>query len=104
MLLAQRDTTGALREYQVADAIAERQAAKDSTNADRQNDLAISKVKVGDAMLAQRNKAGALTEYRAALAIAQRFQAKDPDNAEWHQLATGIASKVATCCKGTPRP
>jgi tetratricopeptide (TPR) repeat protein len=62
---------------------AQRLAAADPENADRQCDLSISHRGIGRVLQTQGDLPGALRAYLASLEIAQRLAAADPDNARW---------------------
>jgi tetratricopeptide (TPR) repeat protein len=82
---AEGSLADARRAYDVAFAIAQRQAKADPDNTDWQRDLSVSHEKMGDVLVAQGNLLEALAVHRAALAIADRLAKADPGNAEWQR-------------------
>ena len=85
MLVAQGDTSGALKAYRDGLAIAETLAASDASNSQWQRDLSVSHNKIGDVLVEQGDTAGALKAYRDSLAIRERLAASDASNSQWQR-------------------
>ena len=58
-------------------------AERDPKNLDWQNNVALSRSRIGDFLLAQGNLPGALASFRAALTIVESLAKADPDNLGW---------------------
>jgi tetratricopeptide (TPR) repeat protein len=86
MLRGQGRDRDALASYRAGLAVAER-LASDPGNTDRQHDLVLRHLKVGDAHLDMGALGPALTSYQAALVVAEYLAAVDSGRARWqHDL------------------
>lgn len=77
---AGNDAARAIQEFRSALMIYERLIAKDPTNAELQNWIAVCHLQIAGGLLDQKQLPEALAEARAALAAAERMGAQDPKN------------------------
>ena len=84
----------ALRSYQASLSIAERLAAHDLQNTERQHDLSVSHDRIGDVQRAQGHLEEALSSYQASFLIRERLAARDLQNAEWQRDLSVSHNKI----------
>lgn len=82
---SQGDLPAAQQHHAATLAIAERLAAQDPTNVDRQRDLSVSHSKLGEVQQAQGDLPAAQRHYVADLAIAERLVVQDPADTGWQR-------------------
>jgi tetratricopeptide (TPR) repeat protein len=83
VLVAQGKLDEALQSYWRNLAIAERLAAVDPSNTERQRDLSVSYNNVGNVLERQGKLDEALQKYRQGVAIREHLAAADRSNAQW---------------------
>src|SRR5262249_56700826 len=66
----------------------------DPDDAQRQRDLAVSHIQIGDVLVAQGKLADALASFRESLAINERLATIDAANPLWQQDRAGSHSKI----------
>jgi tetratricopeptide (TPR) repeat protein len=92
--VAQGKLNEALAAYRDSHAIDEALVAKDSSNTERQRDLSISDIKIGDVLVAQGKLNEALAAYRDNVGIAERLAAAERSNTQWQSELQYSVGKV----------
>ena len=91
VLLAQKDRSGALKNYRSSFWIIERLAKQDRSDTSQQSALAVIDERLGEAFAAEGNTGEALQNFQVSLEIVQKLVRMSPENAEWK-------STLALCC------
>jgi len=94
VLEAQGDLAGALTVFRRSLMIAERLAASDPTNRQRQRDLSVNHEKIGDVLKSQGDLFGALGAFQLCLEIRARLVNSDWINAEWQRDVSVTHNKL----------